>query len=238
MKMICLLGVLIGLMSSSFAFADVGALIQNKYPGIANAPADKVVVDKTAVTLVPLIAPTTKQQSALPYVIVPDDQYVNELGRHHGYANKPENFVQMRGQQTLVLKASDIEIKMKQPATAFLNYPGIAGKPANYIVIDGVTTVLVKKSEYLGYLKRHVGVADLPANYVMENNQVVQVISVDDVEYAPLFFHQIAPQPGPNDVTGINPSAVHDASKNKSVPTVVGPSKEQPSTGSKAGAAK
>lgn len=211
----------VGVALSLTAAADIGGLMQKKYPGVANAPADILVVGKTQTRIAPIVSPRSKKANVMPYVIVSDELYRNEISRYPGYAGEPENLVRIRGKKTLVLKASDIVINAKQPSPFFLVYPGIANKPANYIVIDGVTTALVKKSEYTAYMKGSVGVADLPSNYVMENGSVVQVIPVDDVEYAPLFFHEVAPQPGAKPKFFVNPNAVYEGVVNKPAPNVV-----------------
>ena len=179
---------------SSLALAQDAMLIQTRYPGVTNRPASQVVVAGRQVTLVPLVS-VSRNASSLPYVIVPDSSYQSELSRYHGYASQPENLVNIRGQQTLVLKSSEIVLHSTQPARGFLVYPGITGKPANYVVINGVITVLLRRSEYTSYLHQHHGVAGLPANYIMEGSEIVQVVPVDEVEYAPLFLHQIAPRP-------------------------------------------
>lgn len=189
LRMVCLTLIL----TATSSAAELGQLVQTKYPGVAGASAEHVFIDQSSAKLVPLLSASSAPDS-LPYVLVPDDRYVTELARSVGYAGKPENLIQVRGRKTAVLKTSEIQLKMAKPASAFLNYPGIQGKPANYIVIDGVVTVLVKKSEYSSYLKSHVGVADLPANYVMDDSKVIQTIPVDDVEFAPLFFQQVSPQ--------------------------------------------
>ncbi len=179
----------LGLSISSFAQSrKMDPLIQNKYPGLAGAHADVLVVDKRSVTLSPITGNKTRVSGAegLRYVIVPNESYAAELKRYPGFVGKPANHIQIRGQETVVLKTSEVKLKTKK-GQSFLLYPGFVNKPANHISIDGIHTILVPRSNYLDFMKRQVGVADLPGNYVQIDRRTVQVIPVDDKEYSPLF---------------------------------------------------
>ncbi len=187
------LGVLLGtLMHAAFCLAEGrGTLIQNKYFGVHDGPAEQVTVDGAAVVLVPLVNPLKSNSKVkasapeLPHVIVPDESYVSELSAHKGHQGKPENFVTIQDRPSIVLKAS--EVRFKDAKSGKINYFRVTGKPANHLMVDGVETVLVNRDEYVKFLRAHVGVEGLPANYVVENNETVQVIPVDPSDYPTLF---------------------------------------------------
>lgn len=173
----------IGLLLPRLAWAE---LVQKKYPGIEGRPTDEVMVANQRVRLVPAVPaqrPSTlnfrpiSDSLDLPYLIVRDEDYQAELAKRVGYYMKPENHVRVRGRETVVLKASEVESR----ASYLPVLSAISTSPLveNHVTIDGIHTVFVASSHYLPFIARYPGLADLPANYVMIDGEVAQVVPMD-----------------------------------------------------------
>ncbi|EQC42928.1 hypothetical protein M899_0059 [Bacteriovorax sp. BSW11_IV] len=182
--------VLVALILSMNANAQ---LLQKKYGGLNDKPAEYLYIDNKTSVIVPFhkydkflstqIGIATRPANhifmnekdeviAYPYLIVPDSEYDSYLKKSAGIAGKKENHLFIEGKDVVVLKASEINTN-----PSF--YPGIANQPANHVMIDGQEVVFVDKKKYLGFIAQYPGIPNLPENYVYIDKKIVVVVPMN-----------------------------------------------------------
>ncbi len=171
------------------SFVSYSQVIQKKYPGLANKPADYLVIDNKTSKLVPFhqydkflknnvgisgkpanhIVLNKDEVVALPYLIVPQSEYLNYMKTKSGFVDKSANHVMIDDKETILLSSTEINTDLK-------SYSGIVGKPANHVMIDGQEAIIVPKNKYRGFLALYPGIVGMPSNYVVIDKRVVVVI--------------------------------------------------------------
>jgi len=194
LKILLFFGVFL-LSSSLWAFDP--HIIQKKYTGLVNKPANRLVIHKAESILIPYDEYTDFLKSktgivgksgnhvliekdevvALPYLIVPHAEYASFMKKQMGIKGKPANHVMIDGKETILLSSKEVQTNLGY-------YTGIAEKPANYVMISPTQqAVIVEKSQYLDFIKQYPGIMGKPSNYVRIEGQTVIVIPSNEEDY-------------------------------------------------------